>query len=69
MKVLCVLYDDPVDGYPKAYARDEVPRLEHYRMVKLYRRRTPSTLSPASCSAAFRASSDCAGSWKKMDTP
>jgi formate dehydrogenase len=30
MKVLCVLYDDPVDGYPKAYARDDVPRLERY---------------------------------------
>ena len=23
--VLCVLYDDPVDGYPPAYARDERP--------------------------------------------
>ncbi len=24
-KILCVLYDDPVDGYPPAYARDEIP--------------------------------------------
>ena len=23
--ILCVLYDDPVDGYPPEYARDEVP--------------------------------------------
>jgi len=23
--VLCVLYDDPVDGYPSSYARDDVP--------------------------------------------
>ena len=30
MKVLCVLYDDPVDGYPTVYARDELPRLERY---------------------------------------
>ncbi|MEA2646856.1 MAG: formate dehydrogenase [Chloroflexota bacterium] len=30
MKVLCVLYDDPVDGYPTSYARDDVPRLERY---------------------------------------
>src|SRR5258708_8138627 len=30
MKVLCVLYDDPVDGYPGAYARDDLPKLEHY---------------------------------------
>jgi formate dehydrogenase len=29
-KILCVLYDDPVDGYPPAYPRDEVPRIEHY---------------------------------------
>jgi formate dehydrogenase len=28
--VLCVLYDDPVDGYPRAYARDEVPKIERY---------------------------------------
>jgi formate dehydrogenase len=28
--VLCVLYDDPVDGYPQAYARDEVPKIERY---------------------------------------
>ncbi|MFD5032996.1 NAD-dependent formate dehydrogenase [Streptomyces sp. NPDC058405] len=29
-KVLCVLYDDPVDGYPKSYARDDLPRIDHY---------------------------------------
>jgi len=29
-KVVLVLYDDPVDGYPKSYARDEIPRLERY---------------------------------------
>ena len=29
-KVLCVLYDDPVDGYPKSYARDDVPKLDRY---------------------------------------
>src|ERR1700684_2024776 len=29
-KVLCVLYDDPVDGYPKSYPRDDLPRIEHY---------------------------------------
>src|SRR6476646_5309429 len=28
--VLCVLYDDPVDGYPPAYARDDVPKIESY---------------------------------------
>ncbi len=29
-KVVCVLYDDPVDGYPKAYPRDGIPVLERY---------------------------------------
>jgi formate dehydrogenase len=29
-KVVCVLYDDPVTGYPKSYARDEIPKLERY---------------------------------------
>ena len=28
--VLCVLYNDPVDGYPPAYPRDDVPQIEHY---------------------------------------
>jgi formate dehydrogenase len=29
-KVLCVLYDDPVDGYPPPYAREDIPRVERY---------------------------------------
>src|SRR6185312_36000 len=29
-KVLCVLYDDPVDGYPTTYARDEIPQITSY---------------------------------------
>ncbi|HEU4941861.1 MAG TPA: NAD-dependent formate dehydrogenase, partial [Gaiellaceae bacterium] len=28
--VLCVLYDDPVDGYPPAYAREGIPSIERY---------------------------------------
>jgi len=28
--VLCVLYDDPVDGYPTSYARDDIPTIEGY---------------------------------------
>ncbi|MGB6161751.1 MAG: NAD-dependent formate dehydrogenase [Pseudonocardiaceae bacterium] len=30
VKVLCVLYDDPVDGYPPPYAREDIPRIERY---------------------------------------
>ncbi len=29
-KILCVLYDDPIDGYPTSYARDDVPKIERY---------------------------------------
>ena len=29
-KILCVLYDDPVDGYPKSYARDGIPEVKSY---------------------------------------
>jgi len=29
-KVLCVLYDDPTDGYPTTYARDDLPVIDHY---------------------------------------
>jgi len=29
-KILCVLYDDPVDGYPANYPRDDLPTLSTY---------------------------------------
>src|ERR1700722_15985709 len=29
-KVICVLYDDPLDGYPSSYPRDDLPKLDHY---------------------------------------
>ena len=29
-KILCVLYDDPITGYPKTYARNDVPKIDHY---------------------------------------
>jgi len=30
MKILCVLYDDPVGGYPPKYARDDIPNIAGY---------------------------------------
>ena len=30
MKILCVLYDDPADGYPASYPRDNLPKMERY---------------------------------------
>ena len=29
-KVLCVLYDDPVEGFPKSYPRDGIPKIDKY---------------------------------------
>jgi formate dehydrogenase len=29
-RVLCVLYDDPVTGYPQSYARDDIPKFARY---------------------------------------
>jgi formate dehydrogenase len=29
-KILCVLYDDPITGYPKSYPRDDIPKLDRY---------------------------------------
>ena len=29
-KILCVLYDDPIDGHPSSYARDDLPKMERY---------------------------------------
>lgn len=29
-KVVCVLYDDPVTGYPTSYARDDLPKIDGY---------------------------------------
>ncbi|TXL85324.1 NAD-dependent formate dehydrogenase [Streptomyces sp. IB2014 016-6] len=29
-KILCVLYDDPTDGHPTTYARDDLPVIDHY---------------------------------------
>ena len=29
-KVLCVLYDDPISGYPSRYVRNDIPKIEKY---------------------------------------
>src|ERR687892_1351095 len=29
-KILCVLYDDPIDGYPTSYPRDDLPHIDRY---------------------------------------
>jgi formate dehydrogenase len=63
-KILCVLYDDPVDGYPSSYARDDIPTLKRYPDGQTCPRREVSTSTPASSWAVFLESSACADSWK-----
>jgi formate dehydrogenase len=29
-KIVCVLFDDPIDGYPPAYAREGLPKIDRY---------------------------------------
>ena len=29
-KIVCVLYDDPSDGFPTSYARDDLPKVDQY---------------------------------------
>jgi formate dehydrogenase len=29
-KIVCVLYEDPVSGYPTTYPRDDIPSFERY---------------------------------------
>ena len=30
MKIVCILYEDPIDGYPSSYPRDDLPKLDSY---------------------------------------
>ncbi|GFN41255.1 MAG: putative formate dehydrogenase, partial [Marine Group I thaumarchaeote] len=30
LKIVCVLYDDPVDGYPPKYAHADIPKITKY---------------------------------------
>ena len=30
LKIVCVLYDDPIDGYPPKYVRSDIPKLPNY---------------------------------------
>ena len=60
-KVLCVLYDDPVDGYPPDYARDDIPKIEALsRRADAADAEGDRLHARASCSAASPASSACA---------
>ena len=59
-KVVCVLYDDPVDGYPKTLRPRRHPQARRAIPTgRRCRRRRRSTSRRANCSARSRASSGC----------
>ncbi len=69
-KVLAVLYDDPVDGYPKTYARDDIPKIDHYPGGQTTP--TPSAIDFKPGAAArqrLRRAWACASSWRRPATP
>ena len=59
-KVICVLYDDPVSGYPKSYARDDIPKLARYPGGQTLPTPRRSTSSRGSSWAVFPVNSACA---------
>ena len=67
-KIVCVLYDDPVDGYPKSYARDDLPKLTGYPDGQTLPSPKKIDFIPVSCSAACPASLGCASFSKSKGT-
>ncbi len=67
-KILCVLYDDPLTGYPPAYARDSIPKIESYPGGQTAPTPKAIDFKPGALLAACRASWDCASSSKARAT-
>ena len=57
-KILCVLYEDPVDGFPTTYPRDTIPRIESYPSGQTVPPPMTSTSFPGTSSGACPANWD-----------
>jgi hypothetical protein len=68
-KVIAVLYPDPVDGYPKKYARDDIPKITKYPDGQTAP--TPSAIDfkPGELLGSSPANSVFASSWRRPATP
>ena len=67
--VLCVLYPDPVDGYPPRYVRDAIPVITHYADGQTAPTPAgPPGFHPGGSSARCPARSACAPTWKRTAT-
>lgn len=67
-KIVCVLYPDPVDGYPTSYAREGLPGLERYPDGQTLPRLRQLTSHPVSCWVACPANLVYVGIWKTSVT-
>ena len=67
-KVLCVLYEDPVDGYPSRTLERRFPGSSATTTVRRRRPPSGSTSSRVSFWAAFPGSSGCGGSSRSAAT-
>ena len=68
VKVVCVLYDDPVGGHPRSYARDDIPKLERYPSGQTLPTPKAIDTSRANSSEPFRASWASANSSRAAGT-
>jgi hypothetical protein len=66
-KVLCVLYDDPISGYPKSYARDGLPKIEKYPDGQTLPTPKGIDFTPGTLLGSVSANWDCANTWSQMD--
>ena len=67
-KVLCVLYDDPVDGYPKTYARDDIPKITTIPTVRRPRRPNAIDFKPGQLLGSVSGELGFASSWRRPAT-
>lgn len=68
-KVLCVLYDDPKDGYPTSYARDDLPVIDHYPGGQTTPTPEAVDFTPVTSSAVSPVNSACVPTWRRPGTP
>ena len=67
-KVVCVLYDDPVDGYPKKYARDDIPKITKYPDGQTTPTPSASDFKPGELLGSSQASWGFVSSWRRPAT-
>ena len=68
-KILCVLYEDPVDGYPTTYARDDLPGSTTTPAGRPCPRPTVIDFTPGQLLGSSPGSSASASSWRRRATP